>query len=217
MPLPPTDDSNLEAGRRERRKLDVTRRIRRAALELFHEKGYDATTVEEIAERADVAKGTFFNHFPRKDALLLDLGEEVLDRIEEKLGPVAGWEGSVEEQVLRFFLAISELAGRDRDLTRVMLVENMRNCWMRSEPDPVEIRFHALLRDILDGARTRGELRAEADIPAAVKLLEALHFATVVDWLRHEDTTTSLADAIAQQLRLVCHGLCAVGGGEADA
>lgn len=208
MPLPPIDDSNLEASRRERRKLDVTRRIRRAALELFHEKGYDATTVEEIAERADVAKGTFFNHFPRKDALLLALGEEVLDRIEEQLGPVSAWEGSVDEQVLRFFLAISELAGRDRDLTRVMLIENMRNCWMQTEPDPVELRFQEALRTILTRAAGRGELRPHVQIGAAVKLLEALHLSTVVDWLRTENTTTSLSEALTLRLDLVCQGIC---------
>lgn len=208
MPLPPIDDSSLEASRRERRKLDVTRRIRRAALELFHEKGYEATTVEEIAERADVAKGTFFNHFPRKDALLLALGEEVLDRIEENLGPVTEWEGSVDEQVLRFFLAISDLAGRDRDLTRVMLIENMRNCWMRTEPDPVELRFQEVLRTILVRAAERGELRPHVQINAAVKLLEALHLSTVVDWLRTENTTTSLSDALTLRLDIVSHGIC---------
>lgn len=208
MPLPPIDDSNLDASRRERRKLDVTRRIRRAALELFHEKGYEAATVEEIAERADVAKGTFFNHFPRKDALLLALGEEVLDRIEEQLGPVSAWEGSVDEQVLRFFLAISELAGRDRDLTRVMLIENMRNCWMKTEPDPVEIRFQEALHTILARAAERGELRPHVQIGAAVKLLEALHLSTVVDWLRTENTTTSLSEALTLRLDLVCHGIC---------
>jgi AcrR family transcriptional regulator len=212
MPFPPTDESQLEAGRRERRKLDVTRRIRRAALELFHEKGYEATTVEEIAERADVAKGTFFNHFPRKDALLLSLGEEVLDRIEDEHGPAESWEGAFDEQILRFFLAISELAGRNRDLTRVMLIENMRNCWMKSEPDSVELRFQSVLWQILRRAAGRGELRPGLDLEAAVKVLEALHLATVVDWLRTEQGDTSLTEALRVRIELVCHGLCALPG-----
>lgn len=213
----PENDLTTETGRRERRKLDISRRISRAALELFHEKGYEATTVEEIAERADIAKGTFFNHFPRKDALLLQLGEEILDHLEERLGPVAEWTGSVDQQVLRFFLAISELAGRDRELTRVMLIENMRHCWMRTEPDPVELRFRAALETMLTRAAYRGELRAGVDLHAAVKLLEALHLSTVVDWLRAGETSTPLADALASRLQLVCHGLCrAPAGGGAD-
>ena len=59
--------------RRERKKLQTRQRLLEAALSLFHEKGYSATTVEEIASKADVAKGTFFNHFPSKEALLHEL------------------------------------------------------------------------------------------------------------------------------------------------
>ena len=42
-----------------------------AAVDLFAEKGYDATTVTEIAERAGVTKSTFFRHFPDKRELLV--------------------------------------------------------------------------------------------------------------------------------------------------
>ncbi|HWM34773.1 MAG TPA: helix-turn-helix domain-containing protein [Pseudolysinimonas sp.] len=43
-----------------------------AALELFDERGYEATTVAEIARRAGVTEMTFFRHFPSKDAVLVD-------------------------------------------------------------------------------------------------------------------------------------------------
>lgn len=43
----------------------------RAALELFDESGYDATTAAAIAERAGVSEMTFFRHFPSKDAVLI--------------------------------------------------------------------------------------------------------------------------------------------------
>ena len=55
--------------RRERRKQEVHDRLLEAAWRLFGERGYDETTVAEIAEAADVAKGTFFNHFPTKESL----------------------------------------------------------------------------------------------------------------------------------------------------
>jgi AcrR family transcriptional regulator len=51
-----------------------------AAVDLFTEQGYDATTVAQIAERAGVTKSTFFRHFPDKRELLV-AGEEALSRL----------------------------------------------------------------------------------------------------------------------------------------
>ena len=51
-----------------------------AALELFHERGYEATTVAEIAERAGLTKRTFFRYFPDKREVLFS-GSEELQRL----------------------------------------------------------------------------------------------------------------------------------------
>jgi len=51
-----------------------------AAVDLFTEQGYDATTVAEIAERAGVTKSTFFRHFPDKRELLV-AGQDMLGRL----------------------------------------------------------------------------------------------------------------------------------------
>src|SRR6266498_5587667 len=57
--------------RRERARQSKRRRIAFAAAELFREHGFDATTTEQIAERADVAKGTIFLYAKTKARLLL--------------------------------------------------------------------------------------------------------------------------------------------------
>jgi len=54
---------------------DARRRLRQAALELFRERGYEATTTAEIAARAGVTERTFFRHFPDKKEALFD-GED---------------------------------------------------------------------------------------------------------------------------------------------
>jgi len=51
-------------------KTKLKQRLYRAALRLFRDRGYEATTVQLIAQRAGVAKGTFFNYFPSKDDVL---------------------------------------------------------------------------------------------------------------------------------------------------
>ena len=55
---------------------DARRRLQQAALELFQERGYDATTTAQIAAKAGVTERTFFRHFPDKREALFD-GEEV--------------------------------------------------------------------------------------------------------------------------------------------
>ncbi len=54
---------------------DARRRLQQAALELFRERGYEATTTAEIAARAGVTERTFFRHFPDKREALFD-GED---------------------------------------------------------------------------------------------------------------------------------------------
>jgi AcrR family transcriptional regulator len=68
-------------GLRERKKIKTRQAIRREALRLFDANGYAATTVEQIAEAAEVSPSTFFRYFPSKESLLLadDLDPLVLE------------------------------------------------------------------------------------------------------------------------------------------
>ena len=58
-------------GLRERKKIKTRQAIRREAFRLIDEHGYAATTVEQIADAAEVSPSTFFRYFPSKESLLL--------------------------------------------------------------------------------------------------------------------------------------------------
>ncbi|BAL22831.1 TetR/AcrR family transcriptional regulator [Azoarcus sp. KH32C] len=60
----------ISDGRRERKRLQTIEHLVSSAFDLFAEHGYEKVTMEQIAARADVAKGTLYKHFPVKEALV---------------------------------------------------------------------------------------------------------------------------------------------------
>jgi AcrR family transcriptional regulator len=64
---------------RERKKLEAWRAVRAAALRLFEDQGYEATTIEQIAAAANVSRATFFNYFASKEAVVFDQDPEERD------------------------------------------------------------------------------------------------------------------------------------------
>ncbi len=63
--------SSLPTGLRERKKAKTRAAIREQAMRLFERQGYAATTVDQIAEAADVSQSTFFRYFPTKEDVVL--------------------------------------------------------------------------------------------------------------------------------------------------
>src|SRR6266481_2728287 len=74
-----------QVDRQMRRKRRTREAIRTAALELFAERGYRETTINDIAERADVAPRTVTVHFPAKEELLFDAEPFTLEGLSQRL------------------------------------------------------------------------------------------------------------------------------------
>lgn len=91
-----------QPGLRERKKTKTRFAIQQEALRLFEEQGYHATTVEQIAEMAEVSPSTVFRYFPTKDALVLtdDYDPIMVERFRAQppeLGVVAAFRAALRE------------------------------------------------------------------------------------------------------------------------
>lgn len=104
--------------RQERRKRRTRQAIQMAAFELFAERGYRETTINDIAERAEVAPRTVTVHFPAKEELLLDAEPFTLDSLSERLSARQPHESALE--ALRDWMATTmtgaEINGLEMDL-----------------------------------------------------------------------------------------------------
>lgn len=74
----------IEVGRRQRKRQAVHQTLLDAAQQLFDEQGVAGTTVEDIAQAADVARTTVFNHFHTKEAIALELASETCGLVAEQ-------------------------------------------------------------------------------------------------------------------------------------
>src|SRR6266568_5097397 len=74
-----------ELGIRERKKQRTRQALRQAALELFQERGFEATTIADITAAADVAPRTFFSYFQTKEDVVLDEGLQRFDQLQQTL------------------------------------------------------------------------------------------------------------------------------------
>jgi len=91
-----TDVPARPAGLRERKKARTRAAIRQQALRLIREQGYAATTIEQIADAAEVSPATFFRYFPTKEDVVLQddldiITTEALDAQPPELSPIAAF------------------------------------------------------------------------------------------------------------------------------
>ncbi len=98
-----TDNLAAPLGRREKRKLEIRERIEQAAYKLFKQHGIDEVSIEQICSVADVARRTFYGHYPNKQALLQSLShsrvwftaDHMLDRLMKQHSDTASQVGAM--------------------------------------------------------------------------------------------------------------------------
>jgi AcrR family transcriptional regulator len=104
----PVDTTPSKPGLRERKKQQTRDTIARAALELFAERGYDETTIAEIAEAANVSPRTIFAYYDNKEDILFCEEAGFLDKLEQMLDDRP--EGTTTVDAIREFLSSIEPA-----------------------------------------------------------------------------------------------------------
>ncbi len=152
----------------------------RAALELFGERGYDATTAAAIAERAGVTEMTFFRHFPSKSSVLLadpydPLIAEAIIRQPPRLSPIVAAIGAIAEGWTSV-PAVASAAVRAR-LRIVSRTPSLRGAIAASNGATEAAISGALVQ--------RGATTADARIAAAATM--AALSAALLDWAEGDD------------------------------
>jgi AcrR family transcriptional regulator len=185
------------------RRRDATRqKLFESAITLIAERGFDATTVDEIAERAGVAKGTVYYNFSSKTALfeeLLRYGVGLLT--DEFRAAVAGLEP--REAIAALVRAQLDYIQRYRSFAQLLLAEMWRTNreWQQTI---LMLRGEAVsvIVDVLRQGVESGDFAADLDIRLSALALFGVGLVVALDWLLFEPER-SVDDVAAAVLAIV--------------
>jgi AcrR family transcriptional regulator len=196
------ETSAASLGLRERKKRQTRDRVRREAYRLFAEHGYEATTVDQIAEAAEISPSTFFRYFPTKEDVVIQdeydpalvkalrarpTGEPIVDAILHSLrGPLGQLlEQDREELLLRTRISFTDPAIRARSV---------------GEQERSEAELAAII------AERSGRDATDLDVKCAAAAIIAVFTTLVRHWVEGGGTE-DLAQLYERHLPLLSHGL----------
>lgn len=189
-------------GRRERKRQQVSDDLYRHALALFVSQGFEATTMDKIADAADVARGTVFNHYPQKVAFLEEWGRRRRAEVDRILTDEDARALSTPEQLSHYLREMGRLNADSRTETVTLMDASVRfGTLLRAPALDVE------LANVVRQGQQLGELRPEADASQVGSLLAAGYVAAVLRWIDVEPAPYDLLAYLESMLDLVLRGL----------
>ncbi|MEU8825216.1 helix-turn-helix domain-containing protein [Streptomyces sp. NPDC048636] len=197
--------------RRERRRQGTRSRIIDAALELFAECGYAATSVDAIAERADVARRTLFNHFPRKQDLVVVWAGERRKQLSLLVSEDSAHARTGASMLRRQFDLLAEENERDLTLASVLVQGWLVEISDLAEVFPVFTSF----RDAVAVGQGSGEFTDGISADAVCEVLTAVYTDTLGRWVQPQaegdGPPFSLRAAMRAKLELILAGMSTQG------
>ena len=167
-------------GKREQGKVERKERLYEAALSLFRGQGYEMTTVDQITRQAGLAKGTFFNYFPTKDAVLRYMGAREVGRLGVATLSLSGTNSSIGK-LKRLMSALAASLERDRDLVCLIFREGVTvSELMAGDAGGFSLQPMAAL--LIRQAQRQNEINPNLDPDALAAALDALYLQQLIRW-----------------------------------
>jgi AcrR family transcriptional regulator len=197
-----------QGSRRERKKSAVRSRIIAAAIELFSRNGIEKATVEQIAEAADIGKGTVYNYFDTKEDIIVAFMADLERRVQARLHRLAALSGSLELILAEFVRLQLRRKKEYHKFVRVFLGQMFLHTesflpymaeMQKAIDPPMEKLFRAL--------QERGLLRRDVSLPELIVIFKTMQLGLTALWAVEGPPFRATEYVLKQEIRLFCEGL----------
>ena len=170
------------AGIREYKKAETRRAITVAAVNLFSEKGYEKTSIEDIARVAGIGKATIYTYFSTKEEIFMSYGDEELEDSFAQFKDPQFAEGKLIDQLLEFFMIKFRFITHNREFGRQLLREMIFPKTANEKAKEHDKRYFDILENLFRTAQQRGELAGELDMFHLSVHFYSLYLGALAGW-----------------------------------
>jgi len=174
--------TSTPVGRRERRRAETREKLFRVAMQLFAERGFFATTTEDITEAADVGQGTFFNYFPTKQHVLTVLTEKQMERVAHAREEAESGKMPIQDVLRELMHRIAQEPGKSQALTRSLMTALLSNDEVRQFARDTMGRGRETLSEMIKLGQKRGEIRRDRKPAELAMAFQRNVIGTLVLW-----------------------------------
>lgn len=194
--------------RRDRKKAALRNRIMTVGIKLFSRHGIDAVTVDEIADAADVGKGTIYNYFQTKEDIVVAFMVDVERKLQAKLDRFTRSKKPLDSILSDFLLHQFRLKAPYREFVRVFL----GHMFMHTEqfiPYMVEMQkvIDPPLEKLFQGLQASGAVRTDVSLPELIMTFKTIHLGITALWVVEGPPFRTTERVLRQQMRLFSQGL----------
>ncbi|PTR24939.1 TetR family transcriptional regulator [Rhodococcus sp. OK519] len=176
--------------RRDERRQRTFERLLQAARELFSEHGFDRTTIDDIAAAARVSRGTFFNYFDSKDAVLAALHMVHMNKLPGIIDDLLARDLTTAERIHSLFDDVVEAAVTLEHYFRATTRELDRDLATPAVSAARTERFIVAFGRILEAGVARGEVRLDYPLRFLSQMVTAVYVTTIRYW--RQNTVTDM-------------------------
>jgi len=205
------------SGLREKKKKKSEEKIKKAAKEIFLSKSYSETTMEEIAEKAEIGVGTLYNYFKSKDEIYIAIMSEEFNFDQEDSEQLEDYiDNDVAKIVIDFIWKSCKglkLMGKRvwKELMSAVLSNSKSNNFLFKGMIRLDYKFINKLKVLLENVKNKGYLLPNFNTDEAAYTIYSVVMTQFILYIYSEDTTfNSLKNNIENQIRFIFEGKCVV-------
>ncbi|MEJ9114699.1 TetR/AcrR family transcriptional regulator [Bacillus paramobilis] len=191
---------------RETRKKELKELIFLKAVQLFQERGYENVTVQDITSACGIAKGTFFNYFPKKENILLFLGDSQIELWNESLKAYENVEHPKERIKLVLGDLLDRFTGHGNLMNHAVFEIIKSNFLVENELKSIQ-QLQAGLSSIIAEAKVAGKLNSQWDINIITSTIMSTYFYTLMSHSLLHANEINAKNTLNQQLDVVWEGI----------